>query len=53
MLILADNDVTGAVAADPQRVLRDTAYTEAVALRLLDCLDRMDSLRGTMRLFVL
>lgn len=38
--------------ADPQRVLRDTTHAEAVALRLLGYLDRIDALRGTVRLFV-
>lgn len=38
--------------ADPKRVLRDTAYAETVALRLLGYLDRIDSLRGTVRLFI-
>jgi hypothetical protein len=38
--------------ADPQRILRDSLYAEASALRLLDYLDRISSLRGTGRLFI-
>lgn len=38
--------------ADPQRLLRDRGYLEDCALRLLDYLERMDSLRGTGRLFI-
>lgn len=38
--------------ADPRRVLRDAAYAEATAIRVLDCLDRLDELQGTTRLFV-
>jgi hypothetical protein len=38
--------------ADPQRVIRDSDYAQLVALRLLDYLDRIDSLRGTGRLFL-
>jgi hypothetical protein len=36
--------------ADPRRVSRDSA--DACALRLLDFLDRIESLRGTGRLFI-
>jgi hypothetical protein len=38
--------------ADPRRVARDPAYADAAALRLLDFLDRIESLRGTGRLFI-
>jgi hypothetical protein len=38
--------------ADPQRVLRDPTYADAAALRLLDFLERIESLRGTGRLFI-
>lgn len=38
--------------ADPRRVLRDADYANSVALRLLDFLDRIESLRGTGRLFM-
>jgi len=38
--------------ADPRRVVRDTAYADAAARRLLDFLDRIESLRGTGRLFL-
>lgn len=38
--------------ADPQRVIRDRSYTEKCVLSLLDLIDRIDSLRGTGRLFV-
>jgi hypothetical protein len=38
--------------ADPRRVTRDAAYANANALRLLDFLERLDSLRGTGRLFI-
>src|SRR5262249_21155811 len=38
--------------ADPRRVSRDSAYANACALRLLDFLDRIESLRGTGRLFI-
>ena len=38
--------------ADPRRVVRDSAYANEVALRLLDFLERIESLRGTGRLFL-
>jgi hypothetical protein len=38
--------------ADPQRILRDSEYAETTALRLLDYLERLPSLRGTGRLFI-
>ncbi len=38
--------------ADPRRVTRDPAYANAIASRLLDFLERMQSLRGTGRLFL-
>jgi hypothetical protein len=38
--------------SDPQRIIRDSAYAETSALRLLDYLDRIASLRGTGRLFI-
>jgi hypothetical protein len=37
---------------DPQRIVRDRPYAEDCALSLLDLLDRIESLRGTGRLFV-
>jgi hypothetical protein len=37
--------------ADPQMILRDSAYAETTALRLLDYLERLSSLRGTRRLY--
>jgi hypothetical protein len=38
--------------ADPQRVIRDSTYAEACALRVLEYLERIDSLRGVGRLFI-
>jgi hypothetical protein len=38
--------------ADPTRLVRDRTYAEACAMRLLDYLDRIESLRGTGRLFL-
>jgi hypothetical protein len=38
--------------ADTDRVLRDRAYAERVAERLIDYLMRIDEVRGTGRLFV-
>ncbi len=38
--------------ADQDRVLRDRAYAEAVAVRLLDYLMRIDEVRGAGRLYV-
>jgi len=38
--------------ADPRRVTRDPAYANRIALRLLDFLERIESLRGTCRLFL-
>jgi hypothetical protein len=38
--------------ADPQRVARDAAYANLAALRLLDFLERIESLRGVGRLFI-
>ncbi|HZW29791.1 MAG TPA: hypothetical protein VFF52_03735 [Isosphaeraceae bacterium] len=38
--------------ADQRRVTRDAACAQAAALRLLDFLDRIASLRGTGRLFI-
>src|SRR5262245_56486588 len=38
--------------ADPQRMVRDHAYRQEAAFRLLDYLDRIESLRGTGRLFI-
>ena len=38
--------------ADPRRVTRDPAYANGIALRLLDFLERIESLRGTGRLFL-
>lgn len=38
--------------ADVQRLLRDPAYAEAAALRLLGYVERIDSVRGTGRLYV-
>jgi hypothetical protein len=37
--------------ADPQRVLRDRPYAEETAFRLLDIVERIESLRGAGRLF--
>jgi len=37
---------------DPQRVVRDPAYTRACAMSLLDLLERLETLRGTGRLFI-
>jgi hypothetical protein len=37
---------------DPQRVVRDRAYARACAIRLLDLLERLETLRGTGRLFI-
>ena len=38
--------------ADPRRVTRDPAYANEIALRVLDFLERIASLRGTGRLFL-
>ena len=38
--------------ADPQLVIRDSNYAEACALRVLEYLERIDSLRGVGRLFI-
>jgi hypothetical protein len=38
--------------ADPQRVTRDAAYANLAALRMLDFLERIESLRGVGRLFI-
>ncbi len=38
--------------ADPQRVGRDAEYANLAALRLLDFLQRIESLRGVGRLFI-
>jgi hypothetical protein len=38
--------------ADQRRVTRDAGYANAAALRLLDFLERIESLRGTGRLFI-
>jgi len=38
--------------ADPRRVTRDPTYANGIALRLLDFLERIESLRGTGRLFL-
>lgn len=38
--------------ADPRRVMLDRDHADAVALGLLDILDRIDELRGTGRLFL-
>jgi hypothetical protein len=37
---------------DPQRVVRDPEYTRACAISLLDLLERLETLRGTGRLFI-
>jgi hypothetical protein len=37
---------------DPQRMVRDPAYAQECAIRLLDVLDRIEMLRGTGRLFI-
>lgn len=37
---------------DPQRVVRDRAYAHERAVSLLDLLDRIETLRGTGRLFI-
>jgi hypothetical protein len=38
--------------ADPRRIIRDAAYAESAALRLLDYLERIASLQGVRRLFI-
>jgi hypothetical protein len=38
--------------ADPQRILADPEYAWKAAVRLLDILDQIESLRGTSRLFI-
>jgi hypothetical protein len=38
--------------ADPQRVGRDAPYANLAALRMLDFLERIESLRGVGRLFI-
>ena len=37
---------------DPQRVVRDRTYAYECAVNLLDLLDRIETLRGTRRLFI-
>ena len=37
---------------DPQRLVRDRAYASECAIRLLDLLERIETLRGTGRLFI-
>jgi hypothetical protein len=37
---------------DPQRLVRDRAYASECAMRLLDLLERIETLRGTGRLFI-
>jgi hypothetical protein len=37
---------------DPRRVIRDPVYARACALSLLDFVDRIETLRGTGRLFI-
>ena len=37
---------------DPQRLVRDRAYASECAIRLLDVLERIETLRGTGRLFI-
>ena len=37
---------------DPQRLVRDRAYASECAIRLLDLLERVETLRGTGRLFI-
>ena len=37
---------------DPQRLVRDRAYASACVMRLLDLLERIETLRGTGRLFI-
>ena len=37
---------------DPQRLVRDRVYASECAMRLLDLLERIETLRGTGRLFI-
>jgi hypothetical protein len=37
---------------DPQRVVRDRTYARECAMSLLDLLERLETLRGTGRLFI-
>jgi hypothetical protein len=37
---------------DPRRVIRDPVYARACALSLLDFVERIETLRGTGRLFI-
>jgi hypothetical protein len=37
---------------DPQRAVREPAYARACAISLLDLLERLETLRGTRRLFI-
>lgn len=46
------NSLPVVTIADAQRVLRDPIYAATAALRLLDYLERIESLRGTGRLFI-
>ena len=41
-----------ATIGDPQRLVRDRAYASECAIRLLDLLERLETLRGTGRLFI-
>lgn len=38
--------------SDPQRVVRDRVYAHECAVSFLDLLDRIETLRGTRRLFI-
>jgi hypothetical protein len=50
---LADeNSLPVLTIADQRRVARDSAYANVTALRMLDFLERIESLRGTGRLFI-
>jgi hypothetical protein len=46
------NSLPVVTISDPQRVVRDRAYARECAVSLLDLLDRIETLRGTRRLFI-
>ena len=46
------NSLPVVTIGDPQRLVRDRAYASECAMRLLDVLERIETLRGTGRLFI-
>jgi hypothetical protein len=46
------NSLPVVTISDPQRVVRERVYARECAVSLLDLLDRLETLRGTRRLFI-